>query len=284
LRELWISKRTGRRRTGTRVSELRRIFETGITAQAIYEPLQCCASYDLAAEIAEKMRQLDFDVLGVKDSEGEPVIGYVNVCDMNPGQCRESLHIFGISDLISDSTPLISVLSILHNKSRVFVLSGNSAVGIITRADLQKPPVRILLFGLVSLLETHLSYLVRKFYKEGSWKKKLSETRISKAEKILKQRKARNENMDLSHCLQFCDKRDLITAHSEIRQILDLKSNKKGKKLLEDIEKLRDKLAHSQDIIEGTTWEEIIDLTGNLEKLIQLSEKCVDTAAESSDV
>jgi len=282
MRTLWISERTGRRRTGTRVSELRRLFEIGITARVIQEPLQCCASYELGSEITEKMVQLDFDVLGVKHSENEPAIGYVNRCDLKPSRCRDSLHAFEVCDLISDSTPLINVLPILRDKPRVFILSGNSVTGIITRADLQKPPVRILLFGLVSLLEIHLSYLVRKLYTDNSWKRKLKKTRLLSANRLMKQRLARNENMDLIDCLQFCDKRDLVTAHSDVCKILDLKSKNTGKDLLGNIEKLRDKLAHSQDIVEGTTWEKIIDIAGSIEKLIQRSEKYVESVSGMS--
>jgi len=275
MKDLWVSKRTGRRRTGTSVSELRNLFETGITARAIEEPIQCCLSTNPATVVSEKMRQLGFDVVGFKDSEGGPVIGYLNGCDLGEGECREYFQPFHISDLISDSTPLANVLPILRNKQRVFLLSGNSVTGIITRADLQKPPVRILLFGLVSLLEIHLSYLVRKCYTEDSWKKKLSRARILGAKELLKQRKARNENMDLIDCLQFCDKRELVAGHSELREVLDLESKNKARELLEEIEKLRDKLAHSQDIVEGTTWEDIIDLGGNLERLIERSETYV---------
>jgi hypothetical protein len=65
MKDLWVSKRTGRRRTGTRVSELRSLFETGITARAIEEELQSCASSDSAREIAEKMRLLDFDAIDI---------------------------------------------------------------------------------------------------------------------------------------------------------------------------------------------------------------------------
>lgn len=278
MKELWISKRTGRRRTGTRVSELRNLFETGITARAIEEPLQCCASNDAAAEIRERMRKLDFDVIGLRDSENGPVLGYINACDLDQGLCREHLQAFSVSDLISDSTPLINVLTLLHDRQRVFILTENNVTGIITRADLQKPPARILLFGLVSLLEIHLSYLVRKFYENDSWMEKLSTKRIGYAKTMMKERTDRNEKMELMDCLQFCDKRNLTTAHADIRGILNLELKTSGDRLLKNIEKVRDKLAHTQDIVTGTTWEELIDLTGNLEKLIQLSEGYVDTS------
>jgi len=279
LRELWISRRSGRRRTGTRVSELRRLFEIGITAQAIEEPLQCCASNDPACEVAGSIRQLDFDVFGVKNLKDGPIIGFICGSDLNQGQCREYVRFFDLSNLISNSTPLINVLPILRDKQRVFVLSENIVTGIITRADLQKPPVRILLFGLVSLLEIHLSYLIRQFYQGDSWKKKLNKKRIAYAETIMRDRVARNESLDLVDCLQFCDKGDLASAHLEIQRILHFESKKSGLKLLKSIEKVRDKLAHSQDIVAGTTWEEIIDLTGNIEELIRLSEKYADVRA-----
>jgi len=275
LRELWISRKSGRRRTGTRVSELRRLFEIGITAQAIEEPLQCCPSSDPACEVAETMHQLDFDVFGVKNLKDGPIIGFICARDLNQGQCQEYIHPFDLSNLISNSTPLINVLPILRDKQRVFVLSENIVTGIITRADLQKPPVRILLFGLVSLLEIHLSYLIRQFYQGDSWKKKLNKKRIAHAETIMSERVTRNESLDLVDCLQFCDKRDLTAAHPEIRRILHFTSKGSGIELLRSIEKMRDKLAHSQDVVAGTTWEEIIDLAGNIEKLIQRSENIV---------
>jgi predicted transcriptional regulator len=275
MRTLWISKRTGRLRTGTRISELRKLFETGITVRAIEEPIQCCAISDPAPEIAQKMHQLDFDVIGVKDSQDGHVIGYINACELVQGRCREYLQAFRVSDLVSDSTPLINVLTLLRDRKRVFILTENNVTGIITRADLQKPPIRILLFGLVSLLEIHLSYLVRRFYPNDSWKEKLSKRRIDDAKAMMEQRTSRNEKMDLVDCLQFCDKRYLATAHPDICRMLHFESSNLGNKLLKDIEKLRDKLAHSQDIVTGTTWERIIDLVGNVEKLIEGSEKYV---------
>ena len=100
MKDLWASKRSGRRRTGTRVSELRRLFETGITVRAVEEPLQCCLSSDPAPLVSEKMRQLDFDVVGFKDSEEGPVMGYVNGCDLGEGECREYFRAFLFDSLL----------------------------------------------------------------------------------------------------------------------------------------------------------------------------------------
>ena len=273
MRELWISKITGRHRTGTRVSELRKLFEDGITAQSICEPIQACFTNDSVLEIKGKMEQLDFDVLGIKSTEESPIEGFIYAADLTGGKCGDFKKEFQVSNLISDSTPLIDILPILGNKMHVFVLFGNLIQGIITRADLQKPPVRILLFGLITLLEMHFSYLIRKFYPDENWHGTLTESRIENAEKLMRQRKKRNEKLDFVGCFQFCDKRDLILADSKIVNILGFTSGDKCKSTLKTVEKLRDKLAHAQDIVTGTSWEEIISLVDIVERLIQKSEE-----------
>ena len=273
MRDLWVSRRNGYRRKGTSVLELRELFMFGITASSINEPLQSCFYEDDAISILDKMHQLDFDTIGIKKSEDEPVIGYINSSKLTEGKCGGCTHKFQLSDLISNSTPLIEVLHILREKQHVFVLSGNSFDSIITRADLQKPPVRIMLFGLITLLEMHLTHHIRKLYPDKKWRTKLGPDRIKKAEDLMNMRIERNERLDLTDCLQFCDKMELVLASDKIRKVFGFESKRVGSKILKDVESLRDKLAHSQDIVSGTTWEDIIDLSGNIEKRIQSSEE-----------
>ncbi len=273
MRDLWVSRRNGYRRRGTSVLELRELFMFGITASSINEPLQSCIYEDDAISILNKMDKLYFNTMGIKKSNDEPVIGYINSSELTKGKCGSFTHKFQLSDLISNSTPLIEVLHILREKQHVFVLSGNSVDSIITRADLQKPPVRIMLFGLITLLEMHLTHHIRKFYTDKELRTKLSPDRIEKAEHLMNMRIERNERLGFMDCLQFCDKRELVLASDKIRNVFGFESKSAGSKILEDVESLRDKLAHSQDIVSGTTWGDIIDLSGNIEKLIQSSEE-----------
>lgn len=273
MRDIGVSRRNGYIQRGTSVLELRDLFMFGITASSINEPLQSCIYEDDAISILNKMDQLYFNTMGIKKSKDEPVIGYINSSELTEGKCGSFAHKFQMPDLISNSTPLIEVLHILREKQRVFVLSGNSVEDIITRADLQKPPVRIMLFGLITLLEMHLTHHIRKLYPDEELRTKLSQDRIEKAEHLMNMRIERNERLDLTDCLQFCDKRELVLASDEIRRVFGFESKNVGSKILEDVESLRDKLAHSQDIVSGTTWEDIIDLLGNIEKLILSSEE-----------
>ena len=54
------------------------------------------------------------------------------------------------------------------NRDHLFVLDGPWLESIVTSAGLQKPPVRMLLFGLVSLFDMFLLTLVRKHCPEES--------------------------------------------------------------------------------------------------------------------
>ncbi len=61
----------------------------------------------------------------------------------------------------------------MKNRDHLFVLDGARLESIVTSADLQKPPVRMLLFGLVSLLDMFLLALVRKHCPEESLRETL---------------------------------------------------------------------------------------------------------------
>jgi hypothetical protein len=154
--------------------------------------------------------------------------------------------------LISDATQLGDLLALLRTRERAFVLLGPNVKGIITLADLNKPPVRVYLFGLMSLLEMHLRFWVHKFYPEESWKGQLKGDRLEAASKIQTERKGRNEEIGLLDCLQFCDKRDLLLANAEFLKTLDIASKGGFEKLLKKAEDLRNRLAHSQlDLVQG---------------------------------
>src|SRR5439155_19678934 len=151
---------------------------------------------------------------------------------------------------------------------RVFVQVDGDVRGIIARGDLQKAPVRMLIFGLITLLEMHLLRLIRAQYPNRSWTNCLNSDRLQAAKDLFAMRKARNEAIDLADCLQFCDKRTLILRSEELLRGLGALSKKDADKLFKSIEKLRDKVAHSQDLVLGSTWPEVIGLVRKTDVLL----------------
>ena len=79
---------------------------------------------------------------------------------------REDLHVYlkstdsirplHDSEVISESTPLLEVIDILCKKEQVFVKVKRNVTHLVTRSDLDSIPVRIWLYGMISLFEIGL--------------------------------------------------------------------------------------------------------------------------------
>lgn len=224
-----------------------------------------------------------FDVAGVMSDPMGLVIGFVVANELLDGTVEGHKRPLNADCLISDGTAIAVLLNVLRTKERAFVLIGAEVKGIVTFADLNKPPVRVYLFGLVSLLEMHLRFWIRTSYPNDSWKKALKNKRIEYANELQAERQKLNQQIDLLDCLQVCDLRDLLLGNEKLRKRLGIESKGKGEKLLGEAEKLRDRLAHSQqDLVEGTTWRELIDLVEKMEALVHRSDDEVEKEAQSS--
>lgn len=245
-------------------------FETAIRVHHVMEPLR---SVDVSQPLADAERaaaaawmdEHGLDVLGAR--RGGRVVGYL------ARGALDDVARFDPHELISDSTPLLPLLRILEGIERVFVLEHNQVIGIVTRADLGKAPVRLFFFGLVTLLEMHLLELVKG--RVPSWPELLSPSRRALAERLFEERRARGQEIGLVECLQLCDKRDIVLRHEGTRALLGFSSRKEGQAVLDSAELLRNQLAHGQPVDVGTTWPEVVALAMRVEAII---ERCEEAA------
>ncbi|MEH7013994.1 hypothetical protein V7087_24825 [Neobacillus niacini] len=250
---------------------LRSLFEKNITVNSISEVLDTCNVRDHAQQIRDQMFLKDYDVVGVE--ENGIVIGYVLRDDLGEGTCKEYFRSFSPSDLVSDSTPLLQTLFIFKDTERLFIIEGNRITKVVTLADLQKPPIRMLVFGVISLVEMQLYRIIRDYFAEDSWNRHLSAKRIEQAEELFLQRKLRNEAIQLSDCLQLCDKRDIVLSEQPLREVLGIESKSKGKEFFKKLEILRNNLAHAQDLNTQNSWNEMFSLIEQTEKILEECEK-----------
>ena len=167
----------------------------------------------------------------------------------------------------------------LANSPRLFVRVLGAVGGIITMSDLQKPPVRMWLFGMITLLEMRTSRLIELKCPGDSWKQYLSESRLQKAEALLEERKRRNQNLELIDCLQISDKGQIIARNEEIRRLTRMQSRRQTEQVIKMLESLRNNLAHSQDII-SCDWETIVRLCKDMERVISGTEEVQQALAE----
>ncbi len=253
------------------LQDLREIFDRTLTVRHLAESFLTFDGPRAALEIRAFMEERNFDVVGVR--QNGIVDGYVKRSDLTGGTLEDHLTPFEPHLQVDETTSILGALRLLRDSPpRVFVVVMSHISGIVTKGDLQKAPVRMYIFGVLSLLEMQFLRLIRSALPDDSWKPMLSPKRIDEATKFLKDRRRRNEDIDLADCLQFCDKVTIVTKHPELRAELGFQSSGKAETLLEKFRKLRDDLMHAQDIITGR-WPELVDLLDRAEQILQRAEE-----------
>lgn len=278
--QLWASPNTGYRRRGTRLSDFNEAFGHRITVGSIFEPLKSCPANAPADEMRQLLEQRDFDVAGVRASENGAVLGYVRRQDLDDGTVGDHLLNVPINAVVDDAAAVHSLLDTLKESPFVLVRTNGAIVGIATRADLNKPVVRVYFFGLISLLEIHLSFWFDLAYQDDSWKDVIGAKRVEAALRAQAERRARGQDLPLKECLQFADKHKLVIQDDQLRADLALGSRKHATRYLKKAEDLRNSLAHSQyDLTVGKSWAELISLIQDIESTIALSDRLVEDRA-----
>lgn len=254
-------------------TELRKTFDDSLLVRHISTRLRTCRGDQQAVEVQSYMEQHNFDVMGLLD--GDKISRYVSRKRLGEGTCHENGIPIEPREIVSSTTALIDLLPIMKQRDQLFVLDGFKLESIVTSADLQKQPVRMLLFGLVSLLEMFLLMLVRRHYPDGLLRSTLNPKRLEDAQKLYDLRRSRNEEIDLADCLQIADKRDLILKVVAPQQ-LGFDSRRAADSLFKNAENLRNRLAHSQDLVLGTSWVEVIDLAERIDRFLHENEDMIE--------
>jgi hypothetical protein len=158
-------------------------------------------------------------------------------------------------DWMGADTPLLMAFRMLIKRRRYFIKDeeGNPAY-IVTRTDLDKIPLRIGFFGLISLFETHMKELIRKHLPH--WEESITENRLGQAMSLYEWKKARGEEIDLIQCLQFGDLGSVFSKKQRFRKFEPDFSRDNWVDMMNNIGRLRDALAHSQSHL-SFSWEEI---------------------------
>ncbi len=199
------------------VSELRELFETSIRVRDIAEPL---ASFDSDADAvaARKfMKKRGYDMVGVR-REGV-VTGYAELPKLSSGTVGDAAEEILPVHVLPEGGPMLSVFSPLVERGWSLVTVSGHVWGIVTVADIDKMPVRMYLFGLVSLLEMQLLRIVRVHYPADSWAERLRPRHQESVRKMFVDRRRDNAQIELADCLQFDHKIRLVAQAEELRQV-----------------------------------------------------------------
>ena len=240
-------------------------FITAFTAKDIAEPLRSFDGEQKASGIIGKMGELNLYAAGVR-IDGF-VSGYVLSADLGQGKLEKCLRGFRKDQVLDGDASLSEVIHVLTRHNHCFVSLLGSVAGIITRSDIQKPIVRMWLFGIITLIEMNFVEKIRLKWPAESWMGLITRSRLKKAEDLLEERRRRKQNCDLLDCLQFSDKARILIEDPAQLEELGLQSKKIAKQLSKELESLRNNLAHSQDIVTHD-WPQIARLAKRFEKTI----------------
>lgn len=260
------------------LGDLRKLFARTITLRDIAEPLVSFDHGQPANEVRAFMEQREFDVVGVR--EHGVVTGYAVRAELIGSSIGVHRRVFGPGEAVSDSEPLLAAFAALRERRHVFITVLGHVGGIVTRGDLQKAPVRLWLFGLVSLLEMQMLRVVRERYPTNSWTGLLTEKRLEDARGIFAERQRRNEENDLADCLQLGDKAAILKKDPGLFALSKFPSKQSLEDFFDEVGALRNALAHANDILHGR-WPALVELVTNLETMLERLESAVLTAAST---
>jgi len=244
---------------------MKRMFTEGFMAIDIAEPLASFDTDKCAVDTLQFMNKNDLEIVGIR-REGV-VAGYVQQQDLTGGKCGDHMHCFDKEIVLADTSFYPEVIDCLSRSKYCFISVLGSVGAVITRNDIQKPSVRMWLFGMITIVETFIARTIEIKYPQSTWRRELSPERLKKAEDLQNERKRRGQHVTLLDCLQLGDKAKIIMKDPEMREDMGFESKRTAEKVSKDFESLRNNLAHAQDIITNN-WETIVVISRRLNKIM----------------
>jgi hypothetical protein len=245
---------------------LKRVFEEGFTVRDIASSLASFDSETPADHARAIMQDRRYRVAGVRVKG--LIAGYVEADQLKGWTCGNHLQPFDEEGLLPDTASLSSAVLVLDKTEPVFIRMLGEVGGVITRSDLQKPPVRMWLFGVITILEMALVRIIENRFPDGGWKIHISENRLKKTESLMRERRRRGQDVRMIDCLQFSDKGWVLWKDPELRSGLEAQTRKEWEERVKTTESLRNNLAHSQDIVTHD-WPAIVRITSSLDKMAE---------------
>lgn len=242
-------------------------FLRSLTVRDIAEPLPSFDSETPADQVRAALERHHLQIAGVR--EDGFIAGYLVIDELGEGPCAQFCHPIQEAKILSGNAHLSELVVALDQVPYFFVNFLGEISGIVTRADLDDPPVRMWLFGLITLIEMRFLTLIKRRFPDDGWQQYLSNNRLEKAAVLQQERQRRKQDPQLLECLQFSDKAQIVIRDEQLRQQIGFQYRRQAEQAIKNLEKLRNNLAHAQDIV-SLDWQTIVNLSENLEAVIEI--------------
>jgi len=166
--------------------------------------------------------------------------------------------------VVDGSAPISVMVHVLTRYEHAFVRTADQITSVLSRDDLEKLIGRMWLFGIVTLVEFDCIRRIQARWPDRAWEALLSPGRLDKARELQKERERRGHHAELIDCLQLADKGAILIHDPDVLRDWGYASKQSAKAALQDIQSLRNHLAHSQAIV-AHHWHQIAGLSRRLD-------------------
>lgn len=157
--------------------------------------------------------------------------------------CQEVANKISINHAISEETRIETLLSLFTKQDFFFVIGQTEITGIVTYADLNSKPVRVLLYILISELESLLLSKIREEFEDEKYLDLLGEDQKRKVKAGYKKSKKGNAEISIDQYLTTSDIMNIISK-SKLRNKLGYSSRSQAEKYLGPLVELRNEVMH----------------------------------------
>jgi len=242
-----------------------RLFSEAFTAQHLAEPVRSFDASRPCKEVQAMMELHHLDIVCLREQGA--IVGYARNDDLVGRTCRENMRTFRDGQVVSGDSPFSDVIHVLTLQEYGFISILGEIAGVFSRDDINKPVARMWLFGIITFVEMNVIKVISLHFPGDSWQSALTEERLQQAKALQAERNRRGQHCSLLDCIQLSDKGKIVISKEETLAMMGLESRRSAKKVIREMESLRNNLAHAQDIV-TYDWGQIVRLTGRLEETL----------------
>jgi hypothetical protein len=151
--------------------------------------------------------------------------------------------------LVTSTLGLADGVTLLQTEPFYFVMEGSRLVGIVTRADLQRPAVSMVTLSLILAAEARMGVLIEGWI-GADWESHLTDERRAKLGEILEDRRRRNVEIGLIDCLMLLDRLKLLGKSERLLTALGFSEQAAYRRWKERLGALRNTLAHGGSLLD----------------------------------
>lgn len=248
---------------------LRRVAEQLITV-ADLDRLQLWGPTpaDQAGAALAIMASEQYDVAPIRETRLHRYVTREELASIPHNERVEAVAIeISSADLVTAELPLAEALALLAQRPWFFVLDGHEINAILTVADLQLPPVSLVVFGFILAIEAGIDTYVDRLVPD-TWQELIPDTRMTKITAVFEGRQRRNAGISLKSCLDLEARLVILCKSKAMRDAVGL-SRKEVERQGQDLKRLRDTLAHGGSLI---------DLSGDAASGLRVAQKARNLA------